>query len=150
MASEPRPLIVDSGAAETVLPRDWFTSHPLMETEASKGGDFFITADGTEIDNLGSRRLTLCTPDWGNMRNMDFQVTDVNKALGSVSKMVRNGNRVVFDSAGSFIENVQSGEKIWLREEHGVFVLNVLVAPPGFGDPSSGGARDQAGFPRQG
>ena len=25
----PRPLVIDSGAAETVLPTDWFTGHEL-------------------------------------------------------------------------------------------------------------------------
>ena len=142
----PRPMIVDSGAADTVLPRTWFTSHPLCPTEASKNGDFFITANGEEIDNEGARRLTLCTPDWGNLRNMEFAVTDVNKALGSVSKMVKNGNRVVFDASGSFIESHQTGEKMWLREDNGVFVLDVLVAPPGYRD--TGESTAGQGFPR--
>ena len=38
-----------------------------------------------EIDNEGARKLTLCTPDWNNISNMELQVTDVNRALGSVS-----------------------------------------------------------------
>ena len=38
----------------------------------------------------------------------EISVAKVNKALGSVSKMVRNGNRVVFDAMGSYIENVQT------------------------------------------
>ena len=29
----PRPLVIDSGAAETVLPVDWFTGHELKETQ---------------------------------------------------------------------------------------------------------------------
>jgi hypothetical protein len=61
---------------------------------------------------------------------MTFQVAGVNKALGSVSKIVANGNRVIFDQNGSFIENVWTKDKIWLREDNGVYVLDMVVAPP--------------------
>ena len=71
------------------------------------------------------------------MRKMDFQVTNVTKALGSVSRMVRHGNRVVFDMdesgvSNSYIEKKDTGEKLWLRERNGVYVLDLLVAPPGY------------------
>ena len=42
----PRPLVIDSGAAETVLPVDWFTGHELKETEESRGGQFYVCAGG--------------------------------------------------------------------------------------------------------
>ena len=48
----PRPLVIDSGAAETVLPDDWFTEYPLIEGEETKKGQFFVCADGTEIENM--------------------------------------------------------------------------------------------------
>ena len=82
------------------------------------------------------------------MRHMVFQVAAVNKALGSVSQIVSNGNRVIFDPTGSYIQNVGSVEKIWLRETNGVYVLDVLVAPPP-GNPSSS-RNPKAGFPRPG
>ena len=108
----PRPLVIDSGAAETVLPTDWFTGHELKETEESRGGQFYVCAGGKEIPNYGERTLTLSTLDWSSVRNMTFQVTDVTKALGSVSKIVANGNKVVFDESGSFIENKRSRERL--------------------------------------
>ena len=130
----PRPLVIDSGAAETVLPTDWFTGHELKETEESRGGQFYVCAGGKEIPNYGERTLTLSTLDWSSVRNMTFQVTfqvtDVTKALGSVSKIVANGNKVVFDESGSFIENKRSRERLWMREDNGVYVLDVYVAPP--------------------
>ena len=61
---------------------------------------------------------------------MTFQVAKVNKALGSVSKIVANGNRVIFDQRGSFIENTWTKDRIWLREDNGVYVLDMIVAPP--------------------
>ena len=73
---------------------------------------------------------------------MTFQVAAVNKALGSVSKIVANGNRVVFAQDGSFIENEWSKDRLCLREDNGVYVLDMLVAPPG--------KRLEVGFVRQG
>ncbi len=78
---------------------------------------------------------------------MIFQVAAVNKALGSVSQIVANGNRVIFDPTGSFIQNVENGEKLWLREANGVYVLDVLVAPPEH-PPNNKGLT--AGFQRPG
>ena len=92
----PRPLVTDSGAAETVLPTDWFTGHELKETEESRGGQFYVCAGGKEIPNYRERTLTSSTLDWSSVRNMTLQVTDVTKALGSVSKIVASGNKVVF------------------------------------------------------
>ena len=126
----PRPLVIDSRAAETVLPTDWFTGHELEETEESRGGQFYVCAGGKEIPSYGERTLTLSTLDWSSVRNMTFQVTDVTKALGSVSKIVANGNKVVFDGSGSFVENKRSRKKLWMREENCVYVLDVHVAPP--------------------
>ena len=77
------------------------------------------------------------------MRSMDFQVTGSTKALGSVSRMVKNGNRVVFDmgpdgSNRSYIEQKDAGEKLWLRERNGVYVLDVYVASPEYEDKNNG------------
>ena len=43
----------------------------------------------------------------------------VNKALGSVSQIVNNGNRVIFDPAGSYIQNIATGQKMWMEEKDG-------------------------------
>ena len=143
----PRPLVVDSGAAETVLPATWSTEHELRENDDSRSGQYYITADGTHIDAMGEKTLTLSTLDWGSTRDMTFQVTGVNKALGSVSKMVKNGNKIVFDAAGSYVENIVTKERLWLREDNGVYVLDVLVAPPGWTNDEES---SQSGFTRQG
>ncbi len=84
----------------------------------------------------------MSTLDGEHARKMTFQVARVNKALGSVSKIVTNGNRVVFDQSGSYIENTWTKDKIWLREDNGVYVLDMLVAPPG--------KRNESGFTRPG
>ena len=69
----------------------------------------------------------------GALRDMRFTVCDVAKALGSVSQMCRTGQRVVFnppwDENGSYIEHATTGEKLWMQEEGGLYVLKTKVAP---------------------
>ena len=77
---------------------------------------------------------------------MKFQVAAVSKALGSASKIVRNGNRIVMDMDASgkdiaYIQNKETGEKMWMRQRHGVYVLDVLVAPPEYVKKKKEGAR---------
>ena len=68
----------------------------------------------------------------GAMRDMRFTVCDVSKALGSVSQMCRTGHRVVFNppwsNEGSYIEHESIGERLWLQEEGGLYVLPTKVA----------------------
>ena len=79
----------------------------------------------------------------GQIRQMTFQCAATTKALGSVSKICSNGNRVVFDDEGSYIQNKVTGEKLWLEQKDGVYVLDMHVAPEGW----AGGEGD---FGRQG
>ena len=53
------------------------------------------------------------------------------KFLASVSRMNQAGRRVVFDDpqAGSYVENKSTGSKTWLRQEGGVFFLDLWVSP---------------------
>ena len=142
----PKPLVIDSGAAETVLPDTWFQNYPIIEGPEMKAEQSYVCADGTEIQNVGERHLVLSSLDWTQTRKMKFQVTQVHKALGSVSRIIKNNNKIVFDEEeGSYILNKETGEKLWLREDNGVFVLDVLVAPPDWrpGDEQQGFGRQQ-------
>ena len=69
----------------------------------------------------------------GALRDMKFTVCDVSKALGSVSQMCRSGHKVVFnppwDQEGSYIEHIDTGERMWLEEQGGLYVLAAKVAP---------------------
>ena len=134
----PQPLVVDSGAAETIIPRMWFPSHKTAESEWSKRGVFYTKGDGSYVEKEGEATLIMSTADAGQLRKWTFQVRNVNKARGSVSMMVRNGNRVVFHTSGSDIENKMTKEILWLRERDGVYVVDMMVAPPG---------REQKGTP---
>ena len=57
----------------------------------------------------------------------DFLVTDAKKPLAAVSSIVDEGNVVVFGPGpwGSFIQSVQSGEKIFMTRKKGTYVIQV-------------------------
>ena len=131
----PCPMVIDSGAAETVLPLSWFKDHKIMETDASRSGVYYRTANGEKVYNKGEKTLTMCHFEGSHHRDMTFQVANVHKALGSANKIVRNGNRIVMDlddegNDFSFIESKSTGERLWLREREGVYLLEMLIAPP--------------------
>ena len=77
---------------------------------------------------MGEKTFKCLTAE-GILRNMTAQVCEVNKALLSVKRLVAAGNTVVFGSRnGSFIEDNDTGERIWLEEEsNGMYALTVWV-----------------------
>ena len=122
-------MYVDSGATETVLAENMLMSVELKEGMAMKQGVTYEVANGIRIANLGEREFTGVTQD-GGVKRIKAQVCEVNKALLSVSKAVKAGNRVVFDDEGSFIQNKETGEMTWLVEEGGMYALKVWVKAP--------------------
>ena len=128
----PYPIIVDSGASASTLPKEWCKHVKLWETTESRNGQSFNAANGDVIPNLGRRSVTLMTKE-GAVRDMKFEVCSVTRALGSVSQMCRAGHRVVFNPPwnfeGSYIEHIETGQKMWLIERDGIYLLDVRVAP---------------------
>ena len=61
------------------------------------------------------------------MRHITAQVCSVNKAILSVKKVVAAGNDVVFQQDRSYIEDCHTGDKIWLQEEEGMYMLTMWV-----------------------
>ena len=141
-------ITVDSGAAESVLPTGMVPGEPLVEGSSKKAGVKYMAACGTSMPNRGEKRVKFRTADGqcDGLSSIQFQVTDVNKPLAAVSKILDKGNSVLFTRGGkgSCIINDATGEKIYLTEEKGVFVLDVE-----FFEPDAEGAQ-AAGFARQG
>ena len=51
----PKPLVVDSGVGETVMPVDWLTSHPLIESNGSRANVFYTTVEAAKCTNEGQK-----------------------------------------------------------------------------------------------
>ena len=150
----PKALVVDSGAGKTVLPSEWLPAHDVAESPGSRSNEYYTTADGNKVYNEGQKSVVVSCMDGSQQRAMTFQVAPVHKALGSVSQMVRNGNRVVFDTDASgkdvsFIQNKSTQERMPMRLENGVYVVDLLVAPPDY-SPNRKWAQDSKDFARQG
>ncbi len=119
-------MAVDSGATEHVGNEEMLKNIKLEEGEAYKKGVQYEVASGTLIPNLGEKKFVAVT-DNGLMRKMKIQICDVNKALMSVKRITKAGNRVVFDDEYSYIEDKATGEHIPLKEEGGMYMLKLWV-----------------------
>ena len=120
-------LAVDSGASETVVPDGLVKSVPTLPSEASRRGVEYEVANGMRIPNLGQQRLEGYTDGEGLMRGITAQVCEVNKPLLSVCKLVHAGHRVVFETGGSYVEDTSNGERIWLKESGGMYMLKLWM-----------------------
>ena len=126
-------VTIDSGAAESVMPRGMLENEPLVEGEAKRLGVRYVAANGAKMDNYGEKKVRFRKEGLSGVSNMLFQVTDVGKPLASVARILDKGNSVVFSRkpSGSYIVNDQSGRKIPLVEEKGTFVMEVEYLEPG-------------------
>ena len=122
-------LAVDSGATETVIGEDMLKNIDLKQGEAYKRGVQYEVASGELIPNLGEKKfMGIC--EGGEERMMTAQVCDVNKALLSVKRMVQAGNRVVFEPQGGYVEDTKTGDKIYMRDSGGMYMLKMWVRRP--------------------
>ena len=136
-------VIVDSGAAVSALPTNMCRQYPV-EWHADKGRKYYAV-NGATVEDEGRRAPELITSD-GKKRKIGFSVAGVRKALLSVSKSIDHGNRVIFDSDGSYVENKKSGETTAIERQNGVFTMKFWVAPRPVSGQSGGGVRTLAPY----
>ena len=124
-------MYVDSGATETVIAQQMLSMMEIKDSPQSRRGVDYEVANGIKIPNLGQKQFT-GYDEAGVEREVTAQVCDVNKALLSVSKMCRAGNKVVFGAPeGNYIEDLTTGERIWMIEEGGMYALKMWVRSDG-------------------
>ena len=130
---EKMPIILDSGAVETVGPKTAASNVKMRESEMSKEGKGYKVANGTQIPNMGEKQIQW-VDDRGMIGQMTMQVTDVTKVLASVSKVCDAGNTVTFGARGGEIRNEKTGKVTPLVRKGGVYVLDVWVKAKNEGD----------------
>ena len=101
---------IDSGALDTVIPKDIVPGTKVHETTASKNGIGYIAANATKINNYGDKLIKGRTDD-GMDASMAMQCTDVTNTLGSVYRINQGGNQVWLDGNNSFLLNKKTGKK---------------------------------------
>jgi hypothetical protein len=133
-------ITIDSGAAESVMPKDSFLNIPFMPADRHKSQAKYVAANGSRMGNYGQKRIPFKMKGGEGAQSIVFQVTDVTKPLAAVSRIVEKGNVVQFGPRpeDNFIRS-ESGKKIPIRRERGTYVIDVE-----FNDGLAA-----AGFPRQ-
>ena len=121
-------ITVDSGAAESVWPADMVREEEELEQKEGMIG--FVAANGSPMQNYGRKvaKFMNIGPDADECEKaMGFQVTDVRKPLAAVSRIVDKGNRVIFGPKpeDNYIMNIQTGKKMFMKREKGVYILDV-------------------------
>ena len=137
-------VTVDSGAVDNVAPEEIGEQFEVKETKMSQKKGYYTAANGTKIYNQGERDIVGRTKE-GSPAVMTFQVCAVDGPLGSVRKMCRAGNRVVFDDdgqgGGSYIENKKTGKISKIIDDGELYVLQLKVpkTPKGMKESGFGG-----------
>jgi len=125
-------MTVDSGSADTVGPPTLGEGIPIAPTKASRAGKKYRAANSTTIVNLGEKKLRAQTQEEDSL-TLSVQIGDtINKFLGSVSKITKGNNSVIFSPPGyeSYIYNWTTGKKTGMREENGVYALELWIQVP--------------------
>ena len=123
-------LVVDSGASETVTGPEMVQSVEAMEGGSYRQGVKYEVANGTRIPNLGTKKFVGVSGE-GMTRQMKAQVCDINKGLLSVSKLVEQVNRVVFGPKGSYIEDLKTQERMYMKAWRGLYMLKLWTKSAG-------------------
>ena len=122
-------LTIDSGAGENVMPEYMAPQTPVQQSK--EAGVVYTAANGETMPNRGCKRVKVTTQE-GQLRTMNMQVTDVNRALMSVAKICDAGHTVTFSTDGGVIRNNASGEETRFRRENNVYRMTVKLNELGF------------------
>ena len=117
---------LDSRDTQTVVGEDVLSSVEIKEGAASKRGVEYEITTGQLIPNLGEKKFHAFSQE-GVTRSITAQVCAVNQAMVSVKKVMRAGNRVVFDEAETYIEDKVTRERIWATDDGGMFMVKMWV-----------------------
>jgi hypothetical protein len=114
---------VDSGAAETMCKKTDAKDFPIIHG-GNESMTKYIMPNGEIVENDGEKHLKVKTAE-GDKFMVRTQLIDVRKPLMSVSKVCDEGNRVIFEENGGFIENTKSGQRTNFQREGNVYVLEL-------------------------
>ena len=117
----------DSGAGESVLPKDWFPEIPKQVSE--EAGTTYAAANGTVLKNEGKKTIEGFNSH-GKKIKLEWQLANVTKPLLSIGKLTQHGHRVVFDDGepnGGYILHKASNTRTEVRKRNGTYEFDVWV-----------------------
>ena len=121
-------VVLDSGAADSVCPKNMCPQFAIEDSEASRAGVYYTGANGGKLFNLGQTNVPVAL-DNGARPLATFQVANVSRPLMSVSKVCEMGNRVVFGAGGGYILNLETGSATQFTKKDGIYVFMMWIPP---------------------
>jgi hypothetical protein len=109
---------IDSGAIDTVGPKEIAQAFKMKETVMSKKGVGHVAAKGSSIKNYGEKKIAGYADD-GESMTMRTQRRDIKKVLCSAHKMNLGGDAVVLDGGESYTQNKETGQRTRINYEEG-------------------------------
>ena len=102
-------VIADSGACETVMPKNLCSNITLRESTQSKAGVEYEVASGKAVPKLGERHCEIFSEGAESSMMMHFQVADIHRPLLSLSRAADPGFRSYLDWYGGYLEDTKTG-----------------------------------------
>ena len=118
--------MVDSGAAENVMPRSMFPEIGIRQSERSKNGKEFKGPGGENIKNYGQQVMSVRTPE-AFVRKSTWQVTDVRRLLVSASHIIQAGNDLFIGKDEAYIMNRKKEEEINAQKGTGMYTCLICA-----------------------
>ena len=130
-------VTADSGASDHVAPLTTARHIKLEETEASRSGLCYQSANGERISNLGQRNIKALTNE-GEVVAMTWQVADIKRPLASIGRMCDAGNAAIFTKLGGYIipegtvrnlinQIEDNGKMLKMNRENGMYNFDLWV-----------------------
>ena len=119
--------MIDSGAAENVMPRSMFPEIGIRQTERFKNGKGFKGPGEENIKNYGQQVMSVRTPE-RFVRKSTWQVADVRRPVVSASHIIQAGNDLFIGKDEAYIMNKK--KKSMLSKKKKVYVIYLFVMEP--------------------
>ena len=120
--------MVDSGAAEHVMPKKHVSEISTKETDRSQNGKGFKGPGGEHIKDCGQQVMSVRTPG-GFAHKSTWQVADVGRPLVSASHIIQAGSDLFIWKNEAYIMN-RKKDKSMRTKESNVYVLDLFVKVP--------------------
>ena len=143
--------IVDSGAIDTIAPRDMVRGHKIRQTEISKRSGKYASADGGIIQNIGECELEGFAQNGTNVKLVTQVGDKLTNMLIAVRRMVESGNMVIFGANMKTIRKLaacdkiepnvivgKNGKRTEVLDENGMYVYKMKIKKKGKDDMDIG------------
>ena len=125
-------VLMDTGCGKhTANPKKHFLDYPTRESEGQRQGQVFVTADETEMPNLGEKVVPFTTME-GNHAQTTFQMTNVAMPIMSIRQLGKTHRTMFADKHRNhgYIQHRVSGQKSEFFSQDGVYFMKIKLRPP--------------------